>query len=49
MGYDSLDGTSVRERAGPTINLSCLATDIEALISRWNSVIQSKGDYFEGL
>ena len=30
------------------INLSCLVTGTEALPRRWNSAIQSKGDYFEG-
>ena len=48
--YDSLDelecavNTEVRR-----INFSCIASGIEALPSRWNSVIRSRGDYFEGL
>ena len=31
------------------INFRSLATGIQALSKRWNSVIQSRGDYFEGL
>ena len=48
--YESLDelecamNSEVRR-----INFGNLATGIYALPKRWNSVIQSRGDYFEGL
>ena len=48
--YDSLDELECAVNAEVRrINFSCLATGIEALPSRWNSVIRSRGDYFEGL
>ena len=48
--YDSLDELEYAVNAEVRhINFSCLATGIEALPSRWNSVIRSMGDYFEGL
>ena len=48
--YDSLDEFECAVNAEVRrINFSCLATGIEALPSRWNSVIRSRGDYFEGL
>ena len=48
--YDSLDELECAVNAEVRrINFSCLATGIEALPSRWNSVISSRGDYFEGL
>ena len=48
--YDSLDELECAVNAEVRrINFSCLVTGIEALPSRWNSVIRSGGDYFEGL
>ena len=48
--YDSLDELECAVNAELRhTNFSCLATGIEALPSRWNSVIRSWGDYFEGL
>ena len=48
--YDSLDELECAVNAEvQRINFSCLATGIEALPRRWNSVIRSRGDYFEGL
>ena len=48
--YDSLDELERAMNAeARRIYFSCLATGIEALPSRWNSVIRWRGDYFEGL
>ena len=48
--YESLDElqSAVNRKVG-RINFGSLATSILALPKRWNSVIQSRGDYFEGL
>ena len=48
--YNSLDKLECAMNAEVRrINFSCLATGIEALPSRWNSIIRSRADYFEGL
>ena len=48
--YDSLDELECAVNAEVRRNnFSCLATGIEAIPSRWNSVIRSRRDYFEGL
>ena len=48
--YGSLDELeSVVNKEVRQINFGSLATGIQALPKRWNSVIQSRGDYFERL
>ena len=48
--YESLDELECAlNREVRRINFGSLATSIQALPKRWNSVIQSRGDYFEGL
>ena len=47
--YESLDELECAvNREVRRINFGSLATGIYALPKRWNSVIQSRGDYFEG-
>ena len=48
--YDTLEELECAVNAEVRrINFSCIATGIEALPSRWNFAIRSRGDYFEGL
>ena len=48
--YESLDELEYAvNREVRRINFGSLTTGIYALPTRWNSVIQSRGDYFEGL
>ena len=48
--YESLDEPErAVNREVRRINFGSLATGIYALPKRWNSVIRSRGDYFEGL
>ena len=47
LSFDELECAMNREVQ--RINFGSLATGIYALQKRWNSVIQSRGDYFEGL
>lgn len=47
--FDSLDELECAvNREVRRMNSSCLATGIQVLPRRWNSVIRSKGGYFEG-
>ena len=47
--YESLDELECAVREVRRINFGSLVTSIYQLPKRWNSVIQSRGDYFEGL
>ena len=50
ISYESLDELEcAMNREVRRINFGSLATGIQALPKRWNSVIQSRGDYLDGL